>query len=253
MGKGNITMNTLKLAAALSLALLAAGCSTMDNLASVGQQPKLTAIADPTAQAGYRPVQMPMPEPVHVSYQPNSLFSNQARGFFKDQRAQKIGDILTVKVTISDSANISNSTARQRSSESEGSVGGVLGSIFGGKVPLADVEASGGISTSGSLADSGSGNVQRQESLTTQVAAVVVQVLPNGNLVIEGRQEVRVNNEVREMIVAGIVRPEDIEADNTIPSAKIAEARISYGGRGQITQMQQPRYGQQIADAILPF
>jgi flagellar L-ring protein precursor FlgH len=246
-------MNTLKLAAVLTLTALAAGCSTMDQLASVGQQPKLTAIADPTAQAGYRPVQMPMPEPVVASYQPNSLFSNHARGFFKDQRAQKVGDILTIMVTIQDSANISNSTARERSSDSEGSVGGVLGSIFGGNVPLADVQANGAISTSGSLTDGGSGSVQRQESLQTQVAAVVTQVLPNGNLVIEGRQEVRVNFEVRELIVAGIVRPEDIEADNTIPSAKIAEARISYGGRGQITQMQQPRYGQQIADAIMPF
>jgi flagellar L-ring protein precursor FlgH len=246
-------MNMLKLSAALALTALLAGCSTLDNLASVGEQPKLTAIADPTAQAGYRPVQMPMPEPVMASYQPNSLFSNEARGFFKDQRAHKIGDILTVIVTIQDSANITNSTERDRSSDSEGSIGGVLGSIFGGKVPLADVEASGGISTSGSLADKGSGSVARQESLETQVAAVVVQVLPNGNLVIEGRQEVRVNFEVRELIVAGIVRPEDIHADNTIPSTKIAEARISYGGRGQITQMQQPRYGQQIADAILPF
>jgi flagellar L-ring protein precursor FlgH len=246
-------MNTLKLATALALASLAAGCSTMDQLASVGQQPKLTAIADPTASAGYRPVQMPMPEPVVASYQPNSLFSNQARGFFKDQRAQKIGDILTVLVTISDSANISNSTERARTSDSEGSVGGVLGSIFSGNVPLADVEATGAITTAGSMSDGGSGSVQRQESLQTQVAAVVIQVLPNGNLVIEGRQEVRVNYEVRELIVAGVVRPEDIEADNTIPSAKIAEARISYGGRGQITQMQQPRYGQQIADAIMPF
>ncbi|MGV3490379.1 MAG: flagellar basal body L-ring protein FlgH [Devosia sp.] len=246
-------MNTLKLATVLALASLAAGCSTMDQLASVGERPTLTAIADPTAQPGYRPVQMPMPEPVMASYQPNSLFSNQARGFFKDQRAQKIGDILTVMVTIQDSASLSNTTGRNRTSESEGSIGGVLGSIFGGNVPLADVEATGGISTSGSMSDSGTGSVQRQESLMTQVAAVVVQVLPNGNLVIEGRQEVRVNNEIRELIVAGVVRPEDIEADNTIPSAKIAEARISYGGRGQITQMQQPRYGQQIADAIMPF
>lgn len=246
-------MNLFKLTAALAFAALLAGCSTMDTLSSIGETPKLTAIADPTAQAGYRPVQMPMPEPVVASYQPNSLFSTQAKGFFKDQRAHKVGDILTIMVTIDDSAKISNSTGRQRASASEGSVGGVLGSIFGGNVPLADVEANGTLSTSGSLSDSGSGTVNRKESLETQVAAVVVQVLPNGNLVIEGRSEVRVNFEVRELIVAGIVRPEDIGADNTIASTKIAEARISYGGRGQITQMQQPRYGQQIADAILPF
>ncbi len=246
-------MNPIKLAAALALLALVAGCSTLDQLASVGEQPKLTAIADPTASAGYRPVQMPMPELVAASYQPNSLFSNEARGFFKDQRAHKIGDILTVLVTIDDSATISNSTERERSSSSEGSVGGVLGSIFGGKVPLADVEASGKISTSGGLTDGGNGSVNRSESLETQVAAVVVQVLPNGNLVIEGRQEVRVNFEVRDLIVAGIVRPEDIHSDNTIASSKIAEARISYGGRGQITAVQQPRYGQQIADAIMPF
>jgi len=246
-------MNLATLALGLALASLLAGCATFDKLADVGQAPKLTAIADPTAQAGYRPVQMPMPEVVVASYQPNSLFSTDARGFFKDQRAHKIGDILTVIVTIDDSAQMSNATTRERSASSEASVGGVLGSIFGGKVPLADVSADGGISTGSELADGGSGSVNRKESLETQVAAVVVQVLPNGNLVIEGRQEVRVNFEVRDLIVAGIVRPEDIHSDNTIPSSKIAEARIAYGGRGQITDMQQPRYGQQIADAILPF
>ncbi len=246
-------MNLLKLTATLALTGLLAGCATIDNLASVGEAPKLTAISDPTAQAGYRPVQMPMPEAVVASYQPNSLYSSVNKGFFKDQRAHKVGDILTVLVTISDSAKFSNATDRSRTSSSDGSIGGVLGSIFGGKVPLADVEASGSLSTSGSLADQGSGSVDRKESIATSVAAVVTQVLPNGNFVIEGRQEVRVNYEMRELIVAGIVRPEDINADNTIESAKIAEARISYGGKGQITQMQQPRYGQQITDAIMPF
>ena len=246
-------MNTTKLIALVLLPALLAGCSTMDQLAGVGEAPKLSAIEDPTAQAGYKPAVMPMPEMVAASYQPNSLFSNEAKGFFKDQRAHRVGDILTVTVTIDDSAQISNTTDRTRSSSSEGSVGGVLGSVFGGKVPLADVEASGKLTTSGDLADGGSGSVNRKESLETQVAVVVTQVLPNGNLVIEGRQEVRVNFEVRDMIVAGVVRPEDVQSDNTVPSSKIAEARISYGGRGQITAVQQPRYGQQVVDAIMPF
>lgn len=249
-------MNIAKLAALSILAASLAGCSTFDRLKSVGEAPRLSAIEDPTVQPGYRPVAMPMPEVVVASYQPNSLFSNEARGFFKDQRAHKIGDILTVLVTIDDSAQISNATSRGRESTNEAGVGGVLGSIFGGMgggVPGVDVSADGTISTSSGLKDGGNGSVNRRESLETRIAAVVTQRLPNGNLVIEGRQEVRVNFEVRDLIVAGIVRPEDIHADNTIPSSKIAEARISYGGRGQITDVQQPRYGQQIADAILPF
>jgi flagellar L-ring protein precursor FlgH len=249
-------MHLVKTIALVALAASLAGCSTFDRLKSVGEAPVLSSIEDPTAQAGYRPVIMPMPEVIVASYQPNSLFSNEARGFFKDQRAHKIGDILTVIVTIDDSAQMSNATNRSRESENEAGVGGVLGSLFGkvgGGVPGLDVGADGTISTTSGLTDGGTGSVNRRESLETQVAAVVTQRLPNGNLVIEGRQEVRVNFEVRDLIVAGIVRPEDIHADNTIPSSKIAEARISYGGRGQITDVQQPRYGQQIVDAILPF
>jgi flagellar L-ring protein precursor FlgH len=246
-------MNSFKLLATLGLVALLAGCSTMDQLSRVGEAPKLAAIENPTTQPGYRPVHMPMPEIVPASYQPNSLFSNDARGFFKDQRAHKIGDILTVVVTIDDSAQISNATSRKRSSDNSANVGTTMGSIFGNNVPGVDVGANGGISTGGSMADGGTGSVNRKESLQTNIAAVVTQVLPNGNLVIEGHQEVRVNFEIRDLIVQGIVRPEDVHSDNTVPSEKIAEARISYGGRGQITDVQQPRYGQQIADAILPF
>ena len=246
-------MTLAKLLSTVSLVTLLAGCATMDQLSRVGEAPKLTAIADPTAQAGYAPVRMPMPEVVPASYQPNSLFSNEARGFFKDQRARKVGDILTVVVTIDDSAQISNGTTRKRNAGNEANIGTTLGSLFGTKVPGVDVSATGGISTGGTMTDGGTGTVNRKESLQTNVAAVVTQTLPNGNLVIEGHQEVRVNFEIRDLIVQGIVRPEDIQSDNTIPSEKIAEARIAYGGRGQITDVQQPRYGQQIADAILPF
>ena len=112
----------------------------------------------------------------------------------------------------------------------------------------------GRILTADSTASSdGKGSVQRQESLTTNIAAVVTQLLPNGNMVVEGKQEIRVNFEMRELIVAGIVRPEDIQSDNTIDSSKIAQARIAYGGHGQITDVQQPRYGQQVMDVLLPF
>jgi len=244
-------MKTLKITAALALTTMLGACNTMDRLASVGQAPPLTAIENPTAVAGYQPVTMPMPQAIQDTYQPNSLYRTSAKGFFKDQRAHRVGDILTVLVEIADKAQLANQTSRSRTSTNEAGVGGVMGSIFGSVVP--DVDPSAAIDLTSGANDKGAGSVNRSESIQTQVAAVVLQVLPNGNLVIEGRQEVRVNFEVRDLIVQGVVRPEDIQADNTIPSAKIAEARISYGGRGQITDMQQPRYGQQILDAILPF
>ncbi len=246
-------MQTLKILSTVTLVALLSGCASLDQLSRVGEAPKLSAIEDPTAQPGYKQVNMPMPEIEAASYQPNSLFSTDARGFFKDQRAHKVGDILTVIVTIDDSAQISNATSRKQTSDNAANVGTTLGSLFGTKVPGVDLDPTGGISTGSTTTDGGTGTVNRNENITTNVAVVVTQTLPNGNLVIEGHQEVRVNFEIRDLVVAGVVRPEDIQSDNTIPSEKIAEARISYGGRGQITDIQQPRYGQQIADAILPF
>src|SRR6185312_11725668 len=249
-------MIALKFAAAASLIVLLGGCATLDKLASVGEAPKLTAIQNPTTQPGYQPVSMPMPPPEQAYYQPNSLFSNDAKGFFKDQRAHKIGDILLVQVTIADKAQIANQTASARTAANGAGAGGVLGSLFSAataSTPLAGTDPSKTIDINSSMANTGSGSVNRSETVDTQVAAVVTQVLGNGNLVIEGHQEVRVNFEIRDLIIAGVVRPEDIASDNTIPSSKIAEARIAYGGRGQITDVQQPRYGQQVMDAILPF
>src|SRR5215510_14770954 len=236
--------------AMLSLAAAAGGCSSIDRLSQIGEKPKLTEIENPTTQPGYKPVQMPMPKPEQASYNANSLWRNGSRAFFKDQRAARIGDLLTVTVNITDKANLPNETQRSRSSKEDSGVSDFLGA----KAVSPNNFLPGKILTTDSTSSSdGKGSVNRQESLTTNVAAVVTQVLPNGNLVVEGKQEIRVNFEIRELIVAGIVRPEDIQSDNTIDSTKIAQARIAYGGRGQITDVQQPRYGQQVMDVLLPF
>ncbi len=231
---------------------LLSGCAAIDRLKLVGETPPLSAVDNPTARPGYRPVQMPMPAAQPASYNPNSLWRNGSRAFFKDQRAHQIGDILTVQVNITDKANIANETQRSRTNAEDSGVTDFLGSkLLTGKA--AQVLPGRILTADSSSSSDGKGSVQRQEALSTNVAGVVTQVLPNGNLVIEGRQEIRVNFEIRELIVAGIVRPEDIQSDNTIDSSKIAQARISYGGRGQITDVQQPRYGQQVLDVVLPF
>ena len=231
---------------------LLSGCAAIDRLKTIGQAPPLSEVDNPTARPGYKPVQMPMPAAQPASYNPNSLWRNGSRAFFKDQRAHQVGDLLTVQVNITDKAIIDNETKRSRSNTEDSGVTDFLGSktivnpakaILPGRILTADSTAS----------SDGKGSVNRSEALQTNVAAVVTQVLPNGNLVVEGRQEIRVNFEIRELIVAGIVRPEDIQSDNTIDSTKLAQARIAYGGRGQITDVQQPRYGQQVLDVVLPF
>jgi flagellar L-ring protein precursor FlgH len=232
-------------------AILLSGCAAFDRLKNIGEQPALSAVDNPTARPGYKPVQMPMPAAQPASYNPNSLWRNGSRAFFKDQRAHQIGDILTVKVNITDKANIANETQRSRKNDEDSGIDNFFGKS---KVPLMNSAVPTRIFTADSTSSSdGKGSVNRQEALSTNVAGVVTQVLPNGNMVIEGRQEIRVNFEIRELIVAGVVRPEDIESDNTIDSNKIAQARIAYGGRGQITDVQQPRYGQQVLDVVLPF
>jgi flagellar L-ring protein precursor FlgH len=241
-----------RVAGALALLALLGGCAALDRLKLIGERPPLSAIDNPTAQPGYKPVQMPMPAVRPAIYQPNSLWRSGSRAFFKDQRAHQVGDILTVKVKITDKAAIENGTSRSRKNNEDSGVDNLWGKT---KIPLLNGSAvPGRILTADSTASSeGKGTIDRKEEITTNVAGVVTQLLPNGNLVIEGRQEIRVNYEVRELVVAGIVRPEDIESDNTIESSKIAQARIAYGGRGQITDVQQPRYGQQVLDVLLPF
>ena len=243
-----------RLSTVVSLAttsLLLANCAAFERLITIGVGPPLSSIENPTTSPGYKPVHMPMPTPQPASYSPNSLWRNGSRAFFKDQRAHQTGDILTIKVNLNDKANFANETQRSRETKEDSGITNFFGKP---KVPIMNTAVPTRIFTSDSTTSSdGKGTIDRKEQLVTNVAAVITQVLPNGNLVVEGKQEIRVNFEIRELIVAGIVRPEDVESDNTIDSTKIAQARIAYGGRGQITDLQQPRYGQQILDVLLPF
>ena len=235
-----------------AVASLLTGCAAIDRIKQLGEPVALAPIDNPTAKPGYKPVQMPMPTPQPASYNPNSLWRNGSRAFFNDQRAHIVGDILTVKVNINDTAQFQDQTQLSRTSTEDTEITNFIGANTIGNAAKAVLPGS-ILTASGNSQMNGQGNINRNDQLVTNVAAVVTQLLPNGNMVIEGKQEVRLNTEIRELIVAGVVRPEDIQSDNTIELPKIAEARLAYGGRGTLTNIQTERWGQQVVDVALPF
>jgi flagellar L-ring protein FlgH len=250
----------LALGSALLLLSPLAGCSVGERLAEVGRPPSLSPIENPTREPGYQPVSLPMPDPEPLqSAGASSLWRSGAKGFFRDQRARRVGDVLTVQVTMSDNATWSNQSTRSRTTGDELGVPDLFGvqNLLTEVLPKAEdgtpVDPAELVKLDSRTANAGRGAVTRAEEIRMNVAAVITQVLPNGNLVIQGRQEVRVNFEMREIVVAGIARPEDITPRNTISHEKIAELRVAYGGRGQITDVQQPRYGAQVLDILLPY
>ncbi|MGR3806003.1 flagellar basal body L-ring protein FlgH [Marinibacterium profundimaris] len=217
-------------------------------------KPNFTPVEDGDEQVAMRWPGLPMYAEPNRVVDGASLWSGSRQSLLGDRRASSRGDILTVVIEIDESAEISNDTARERSGSESLSVEGLFGlpqRINDGLPDGASLDDAVAIGSSGS--SSGKGSVKRNEKLELRVAATVVNVLPNGVLEIEGTQQVRVNFELRELMVAGFVRPTDISRQNQITYDKIAAARISYGGRGQITQVQQPRYGQRALDYVLPF
>jgi flagellar L-ring protein FlgH len=243
------TLACLTLASALLV-----GCNSMERLAAVGEEPSMNPVANPTYDPNYKQVTMPMPKPVTASYMPNSLWRPGSRAFFKDLRASDIGDIVTVVIDIDENAQLDNSTTRTRNNSENVDVDSLLGyeNALNSVLPEA-VNPAALLAFDGQTSNSGGGAIDRQEAISVSVAAVVTQVLPNGNLVIHGRQETRVNYELRELQIAGVIRPQDISTANTVSYEKIAEARLAYGGRGQVSDFQQPRWGTQIMDVIMPF
>ncbi len=231
------------------LALTACG-----RLDQVGRAPEFTPL-----EGSYQNFAMysnPMPEDVAPEGpgDASSLWTAGRSSLFGDRRATRRGDILTVVIEIDDSAVIKNSTDHSRSGKETMGMPSLFGIPQAIDAVLPDGASSAeAVATKSSSTYSGDGSVARNEKLTLRVAATVVEELPNGVLRIEGQQEVRVNFELRALLVTGFVRPIDISRQNEITYDKIAGAQISYGGRGQITDVQQPRYGQQVADVLLPF
>ncbi|MGF1639699.1 MAG: flagellar basal body L-ring protein FlgH [Rhodospirillales bacterium] len=240
-----------------AMALLAAavgGCNTVTRLSEVGDGPRLSEISNPIVQPGYRPVSLPMPSPQIPDDNPNSLWRAGAKAFFKDIRAKEVGDILTIRLSLDDKAKMENKTNRGRN---DGEAQGVP-AILGYETKLAKIFPS-AVNPDELLAfktkhnTEGDGKIDRKEEIEVTFAAIVTQVLPNGALAIMGRQEVRVNFELRELLLTGVVRPQDIDADNSISDERIAEMRVAYGGRGTLSDLQQPRWGTQIWDILFPF
>ncbi len=241
---------------ALLLALLVplAACDTVSRLAEVGRRPEMSPTADPTADPRWRPVSMPMPRPQEAEPLANSLWRPGSRAFFRDQRAAQVGDIITVLVNIGDRADLNNESSRDRAGSEQMGLPRMLGleSSLTRILPNT-IDPNNLVQAQSAGAQAGNAAIKRNETVTLRIAGVVTQVLPNGNLAVSGKQEVRVNSELRELQVTGVIRPQDIGSDNTVRHDRMAEARISYGGRGQLTDVQTPRIGQQILDILLPF
>lgn len=245
---------------ALMLACTAlSGCQNMlDRLDHINQPPPMAAVQNPQEKPGYKPMTWPMPETQPPSQQyANSLWQPGARAFFRDGRASRVGDILKVIVKINDKLQFNNQTQAKRETGDTTIANNALGLEHKIKMipllPAKSVNPASLIDITSNSDTKGTGTIQRQDIVTTQVAVMVMQMLPNGNMVIEGKQELTMNQDVREVGVRGVIRPQDISADNTIDSTQIAEARITYTGRGQLQQAQQPRWGEQIVDTISPF
>ena len=241
----------------ISLFLLMSCQDTVDKLKRVGKEPQFENIELPTVEEDEEEIERRearlKSQHAHMR-KTNSLWQPGATKFFRDSRAWKVGDIIRGVVEIKDNASLDNSTEQNR----DGSDSLGIPNLFGKEKAIQS-----NLSTTASLANlvktqskrnhKGNGKISRKEDIKTEIAATVTKVLPSGNLVIQGHQEIRVNYELREVKVAGIIRPKDITSNNSIKTNQMAEARISYGGRGVVSDVQQPRAGSQVIDIISPF
>jgi flagellar L-ring protein precursor FlgH len=238
--------NIMKLSALLLAGAALSACSAVDRLENIGEAPKMAAVGNPAG----RQIVAAIPAPAPITHDNNSLWQPGSQSFFHDPRAMHVGDVITVNVTVADNAKMSNTSSRGRTNSENAN----LTNLFGlEKVLPPAIDPTSVVKMGSDNSNVGTGKIERSEDLSMTLAALVAQVLPNGNLVIDGHQQVRVNNELRDMRLSGIVRREDITQNNTVNLSQIAEARVIYGGVGTVSDVQQPRYGSQLFDIIMPW
>jgi flagellar L-ring protein FlgH len=236
----------IRLSAVTILSAALCGCSAIDRIENIGSGPKLAPVGNPANLQ----IVPPIPALPPITHADNSLWQPGAKSFFSDPRASRVGDVITVDVSVADSAKLANSTSRSRTNSDSAN----LTNFFGlESIAPKGIDPTNLVNMGSANSNVGAGSVNRQESINMTLAALVAQVLPNGNLVIAGHQQVRVNNELRDMHVSGIVRREDISQENTVNLSQIPEARIAYGGQGTVSDVQQPRYGSQLFDILMPW
>jgi flagellar L-ring protein FlgH len=241
-------MRILKAALLLGTVAALSGCSAVDRIKEIDGGPKINPAANPPVQ---QTAAVPMPAAPTEPRGASSLWQPGARSFFHDPRASRVGDIITVNISVADAAKLQNTTSRSRTNSEDAN----LTNFFGLEKSIAasGMDPTSLVKMGSDNSNVGAGAIDRSESVNLTLAALVTQVLANGNLVIGGHQQMKVNNELRDLAVTGIVRTEDITSANTIDVTQIAEARISYGGSGTMSDVQTPRYGSQLFDILMPW
>lgn len=232
--------------------------SQIDRLKTVGELPKLNKVSLPMTEDNYSPVEWVEEDKTELKNNiyslRNSLWNSKSKFFLQDTNPRRVGDIITVSINISDKAELDNNTKRSRKSKDLGGNPILLGieKAVDNVLPFG-INPLGEVSINSNTDYEGNGEIDREEIISTQIAAMITQILPNGNLVIHGKQEINVNYEIRQISIDGIIRQQDISVSNSISSEQIAEARILYGGRGNLSEAQQPKIGSQVMDIIYPF
>lgn len=238
-----------------TLVVTLSGCNLAERLSQVGEPPEMSQIQNPALVSDYRPVTMPMPAPEAPSQNSNSLWQTGSRAFFKDQRASRVGDILTVTAKIQHQSKLDTKVEAER--EVKQTVGS-LAHLFGYESKLHKifpraVDKNALINYNFKPEMKTKGTTQYDSVLDFKMAASIIEVLPNGNLVIQGRQEVRDRGELAVINLKGIVRREDISSSNTIDYTKIAEARISRTTEGNVSDLNSTPWGVETINKLSPF